>query len=199
RKRLRHAAEEMEADQSGRLRIARDKAAGKERLDLRGEAETPAVIGGVERLYAVRVAGEKKRALAFVPDREGEHPAQALEHRAPVAGVEMQKRFRIGRRAEARALGLELGAQLRIIVNLAVEHDVDAAVLARHRLRGALREIEDRKPPMAEPAAAVVRPGDAFGVGTARAHVVARGKKLGEARLAGGGVVRKDTVNAAHW
>src|SRR5262245_8667011 len=51
RKRLRYATEQKEADMPRRLSIARDPAAGKQGLDLRGKAECPTIVGGVQRLY----------------------------------------------------------------------------------------------------------------------------------------------------
>ena len=119
--------------------------AGKQRLDLRGEAECPAVVCGVERLDAVRVAREEEAAPCFVPDCECEHAAQPMHHLGAMTRVEVQEHLRIGGRAEARAVGLELDAQLRIVVDLAVEHDDEPAVFTDHRLRSALGEIDDRR------------------------------------------------------
>ena len=83
RERLGHAAEQMEAGNPRRLGIARNPAAREQCLDLRGEAERPAIVCGVERLDAVGVAGEKELVPLFVPDRESEHAAQPVHHRAP--------------------------------------------------------------------------------------------------------------------
>ena len=111
RERLGHAAEQMKAGDPCRLGIARNPAAGEQCLDLRGEAERPAVVCGVERLDAVGVAGEKELAPLLVPDRESEHAAQPVHHRRAVARIEMQKRFRIGGGPEAHAGRFEFRAQ----------------------------------------------------------------------------------------
>ena len=58
--------------------------------------------------------------------------------------------------AEDVAEPLELGPDLRVVVDLAVEDDADGAVLVRHRLHRRLGEVDDREPPEAEPDAAVV-------------------------------------------
>ena len=50
---------------------------------------------------------------------------------------------------ETMALGLELGAQLAVVVDLAVEEDGDATVLVENRLMAA-GQIDDRKAPHAE-------------------------------------------------
>ncbi len=107
RKRLGHASEQMKAGNSRRLGIARNAAAREQSLDLRGEAERPAVVCGVERLDAVRVASMKELVPVLIPDRETEHTAQPVHHRCAVARVEVQKRLRIGGRPEARAGSLE--------------------------------------------------------------------------------------------
>ena len=55
-------------------------------------------------------------------------------------------------------VGLELRAQLRIVVDLAVEHDDETAVFTRHRLGGAVGKVEDRQPTMPEAATPVRAP-----------------------------------------
>src|SRR5207253_3098149 len=74
-------------------------------------------------------------------------------------------------RAEPVAGPLELAPELRVVVDLAVLHDVDLAVLVRDRLVAA-GEVDDREPPGREPHA--VAEEGAVGVGSAvderRAH-----------------------------
>src|SRR4029077_7364990 len=115
--------EQIEADHAGWFRVARNLSAGEQRLDLRGEAECPAVVCGVERLDAVGVAREEEAAPRLIPDGECEHAAELVHYLGAMTRVEVQERLRVGGGAEARAVGLELGAQLRIVVDLAIEHD----------------------------------------------------------------------------
>src|SRR5207253_5394003 len=123
RKRLRHAAEEMEANNAGRFRVARNMTTREQSLDLRSEAKCPAVARCIERFDAVGVTCKEDTAPHFVPDCECEHAAESMYHLGAVASVEVQERLSVGSRAEARALDLELHTQLRIVVDLAVEHD----------------------------------------------------------------------------
>ena len=71
---------------------------------------------------------------------------------------------------KAHAFGLELLAQRRIVVDLAVEDDDEPSVVADHWLRGALREIEDRKPAVTEAAASILAPPHPRAVRPASTH-----------------------------
>ncbi len=56
------------------------------------------------------------------------------------------------------AVSLEFSAQLRIVVDFAVEHDDETAVAAGHRLGSTVGEVDDRKPSMPEAAMTVRGP-----------------------------------------
>lgn len=86
----------------------------------------------VERLDAKDIAGAKKLVLLLVPDDEGVHTAQAIEYRLAPLLVAVQEALGVGAAVELVALGLELGAKLLEVVDLAVEDDNDAAVLIGH-------------------------------------------------------------------
>ena len=110
----------------------------------------------------------------------------------------MQQHFRVGGRAEARAVGLEFRAQLRIVVDLAVEHDDEPAVVTHHRLRSSVGEIDDREPSMPQAATPVPAPPHARSIGASCTHRLSRLQKLGFLRRAGRRVIRKNAVYAAH-
>jgi hypothetical protein len=173
-------------------------AAGKQRLHLRGEAQRAPVIGEVERLDAVGVAGEEHALKARVPDREGVHAAQRVEHRGAAALPEMQQHLGVGLGAEHRALRRELVAQRTVVVDLAVEDDAEPAVGALHRLVGDGAQVDDRQPAMAEADAALGAHPLARAVRSARGHAVARGAQLRrvDRRCVGG--VGEDAVDPAH-
>src|SRR2546430_6683187 len=158
RKRLGHAAEQMEANNAGRFRVARNMLAREQRLDLRSKAECPAVVCCVERFDAVGVACKEDAAPHLVPDCECEHATEPMHHLGAVARVEVQERLRVGGRAEACTLGFELHTQLRIIVNLDIEHNDGAAALSCHRLGSAVGKIDDRKASMPQAAMPVPTP-----------------------------------------
>ena len=81
---------------------------------------------------------------------------------------------------------LELGAQLGVVVDLAVLDDDDAAVLARDRLVAAL-EVDDRQPPRGQPGLAVDHLAPAVGpaVPQRRAHRAQHGSGRRPARRRG--------------
>ena len=109
----------------------------------------------VERLDAKDVAGAKKLVLLLVPDDEGVHAAQAIEYGLAPLLVAVQEALGVGSTVELIALGLELGAKLLEVVDLAVEDDNDAAVLIGHGLSAGLGQVEDRQAAEAQGNAAV--------------------------------------------
>ena len=109
----------------------------------------------VERLDAKDIAGAKKLILLLVPDDEGVHTAQTIEYRLAPLLVAVQEALGVGAAVELIALGLELGAKLLEVVDLAVEDDNDAAVLIGHGLSAGLGQVEDRQAAEAEGNAAV--------------------------------------------
>ena len=149
--------------------------AARERTELRRERELAGVVAVVERLDPVAVAREHEPARPGVPDRDGEHAAQAARELRPVLLVEVHEHLRVGMGAERVPLALELAPQLGVVVDLAVLDDDAGAVLVRDRLVAA-GEVDDREPPGGE--------GDgAVGVlaGAVRASVDERGAHRSEA------------------
>jgi hypothetical protein len=152
-------------------------------------------LGVVERLLAEAVAREVQFAAPRVPDRVVEHPVEPLDAPRPLLLVEVDDRLGVGVRAVDVALGLELGAQVGVVVDLAAEGEPDGAVLVRHRLVPGRSEVDDREAAVAEadarrgPGAAVVRP--------AVDELLAHG---GDDVLARGEVVtcRQDSTDPAH-
>src|SRR2546426_366961 len=69
-----------------------------------------------------------------VPQREGEHPRQALPARVPRLFVEVEDGLGVAPGPVVVPLRLERRAQLGVVVDLAVVGDPDALVLVRHRL-----------------------------------------------------------------
>src|SRR5581483_11799291 len=128
--------------------------APRQRPQLRRERKPVALLAVVERLDPEPVPREHEPPPARIPDRDGEHPAQP--RREPVAGllVEVDENLRVAVRPEAMAGRLELGAQLLVVVDLAVLDDVDGAVLVRDRLVARL-EVDDREPPRGQADGAV--------------------------------------------
>src|ERR1700691_2549074 len=96
--------------------------------------------------------------LHLVPDSKSEHPTKSMYHLGAMARIEMQEHLGVGGRAEAGAVRLEFGAELRIIVDLAIEYDDETAVFTGHWLGSTVGEVDDRKPSMPEGAMPVRTP-----------------------------------------
>ena len=150
RQRRRHEAEREErlervlVDLAGEVRLAH------QRLQLGREGERVSGQPVVERLDAETVAREDEALSPRVPDRDREHPPETLREKRPVLLVEVREDLRVALRAEGMALVDELGTQLAVVVDLAVLHDGDRAVLVRQRLVARL-QVDDRQAPRGEP------------------------------------------------
>ena len=120
-----------------------------QRLQLRTEHETVTERRVVERLDPQPVADEHERLPRLIPERDGEHSAQVLDEVRTVLLVEVNDDFRVGVGGESVPAGLQIRAEIPIIVDLAVEHDPDRSVLVRERLM-APREVDDAEPPHPE-------------------------------------------------
>src|SRR5688500_8909046 len=106
-------------------------------------------MGVEERLLPDAVAGHEQPAATAVPEREGEHAAQAVHAVIAQFLVEVDDHLRVASGGEAVAPSLELGAQLHVVVDLAVEDHHHAAVLVADGLVARL-EIYDGEPLDAE-------------------------------------------------
>ena len=97
--------------------------------------------------------------VARVPDGEGEHAAEALEAVDAPFLERVHDRLGVGVVGAKRVTATfdQLTPDRRVVVDLAVEQQLHAAVLVRHRLHGLGIEIDDREPPEAEADRAVGR------------------------------------------
>lgn len=84
----------------------------------------------VERLDAEGVASGHQDAGFAVVEQEGEHPAQAVDERRAVGGVERDDRLDLRAGAEDGPAGNQLVAQLEVVVDLAVVDGEIAAVFS---------------------------------------------------------------------
>ena len=134
-----------------------------------------------------------------------EHPVEPFQAARAFLLVQVDDRLGVGPRLVAVPLGLELGPELHVVVDLAAEREPDGAVLVRHRLVAGRGEIDDREPAVRKgdamvrrvPGAAVVRAAvdDRLAHGRdelfADVEAVARGEDPADAAhqalLAGGG------------
>src|SRR5665213_2984954 len=75
-------AEQKKADATRRVDGAVDVPL-EQRLDLRGDMQRIAVVVVIERLDADRIARQEQALLARIPDGEGIHAAEMLDHARP--------------------------------------------------------------------------------------------------------------------
>ena len=124
---------------------------GKQRFDLGGEDERPRGRGIIERLDPEAVAGAEQPAPRTVPHGEREHAVEPRETVLTPPPVGLQQHLGVGARGEAVPQRLELGAQLLMVVDLAVEYDPDVGVAHREGLQAPVGQVEYREAPVAQP------------------------------------------------
>jgi len=89
--------------------------------------------------------------LGIVPDTEGVHSAEPTGQRINAPGlVPVQQNFGIAMRAEPVALLFEFSPEFQKIVNTAIEHQADRAVLGQHRLVPCGAKIQNRQAAMSQ-------------------------------------------------
>ena len=109
---------------------------------LRGEPEPTRALGVEERLLAHAVASQQESAGAAVPDRQGEHPPQAVDAALAELLVEVGDDLGVRATREAVAAADELIPELAVVVDLAVADDDHRAVLVPERLVAPL-DVDD--------------------------------------------------------
>ena len=113
----------------------------QQRLDLRGEEQASKVPREIERLDAHAIAGAEQASTASVPQGEGEHTVEMLQAIHPPTRISGQQDFRV--RLAAIGVVRQLTAQLEVVVDFAVEDQLQGAVVARHGLTAVLAEVDD--------------------------------------------------------
>ena len=104
----------------------------------------------VERLDAELVPGAEQLPRPAVPDGEREHTAQPVHDVLADPGVGLEQHLGVAARSQHHALLPQFGAQLDVVVDLAVEDHPVAAVGGPHRLMATLRQVDDRQPLIAQ-------------------------------------------------
>src|SRR5690606_4961552 len=87
-----------------------------------------------ERLDAGAVPREEQPFTGRVPDGKGEHAAQVPDDVIPILLVAVDDGLGVAARGEAVALRFQVRAKLMVVVDLAIEDDVDRPVLVGDRL-----------------------------------------------------------------
>ena len=110
------------------VRLRLNETTRENRLDLGAEDEPIVADGPVERLDPQSIAREQQPPAGGVPDGEREHAAEAVNTVVPPLLVRVDNRLGIAAGVITVSGGLELRAQVGVVVDLAVEHDLDRAV-----------------------------------------------------------------------
>ena len=121
-------------------------------LDLRGEGEPAPIDRPVERLDAEAVARREQRSGRARP-RSANANMPRKRSNAVFAPLRDRRASRTSvSRVGARTVPLrpQLLAQLEVVVDLAVEDEMEAAGGVGHRLQPGLAQIDDREPPVPE-------------------------------------------------
>ena len=129
----------------GNLRVGENRArlAGEDKRRRISRIRPP-----VQRLDPQRVAGQQQPMLERVVDRQGVHAAEPRGAVGPRLRHDRQHGLRVTARAESDASRVEVRAQFRIVVQLAVVGDDKPAIGGRHRLRAIGRWIDDGQTPV---------------------------------------------------
>src|SRR5205823_4518683 len=100
------------------------------------------------------IATEEQAPAASIPQREGEHAVERIDEVGAAIFVEVDQTLGVGVGGKDVAARHQLSAQLAIIVNLAVEDELDGSVLVGDGLAAAV-EVDDRQAAHADGAAGV--------------------------------------------
>ena len=144
-----HVEVRQEVIDALRRHPAVDPWAEQQRFHLRRERQSLGRVAVVQGLDTEPISTEEQRALPGVPEREREHPAQVLEEPHALLLVQVRDHFGIPGTAQFVPTRDQVATEVAVIVDLAVEHHLDAAILVREWLVAGL-EIDHLEPPDAE-------------------------------------------------
>ena len=115
-----------------------------------GECKEAGSCGVVQRFLAETIPGQKQTTSYSIENGEREHAINPRRQLFAPFLPAVHQHFSVRMiRSKAVAAALEIGPELGVIIDFAVENDADLAVLVPHRLM-ARGEVNDRQPPMAE-------------------------------------------------
>jgi len=125
---------------------------GPQRLEFGSKRKRLPNASVVERLLSGPIAHEVQRARLAIPEREREHPVEAIERALETPCVDRGEHdLRIRAPTETVAQPAEILTQLEEVVDLAVVVDDVTPARRGHRLAPVSRKIDDRETAVAEP------------------------------------------------
>ncbi len=129
-----HVREHEERIDRVRVELTQLRLDLEQRGQFRGEQQLAVVLVQEQRLLAEAVAREQQAPAALIPDGKGEHALQGVHHRLAVFLIQVNQHLGIGVRCELVPPPPEVLAQLRVVVDLAVERRPHRSVLVAQRL-----------------------------------------------------------------
>jgi len=136
--------------QGSRIDRGIDAARSQKRLRCGCEANAVFILTVIKRLDAKAVARQENFPGLTVPDGEGEGAVKMGGAIVAPFDIGAQDDFGIAIGMESVALGDQFGADLRIVVDGAVEHQRKAGGIIQHGLARAIRQVNDRQAAMAQ-------------------------------------------------
>src|ERR1700732_1405147 len=99
----------------------------------------------IERLFAKTIARDEQTTTTVIPQRKGEHAVEMLNHLTAVFFVKMRQDFGVRGTAKRVAARFQIGAQLAVVVEFAVEDHGYTLIFVESRLLAG-EQINDRQP-----------------------------------------------------
>ena len=146
RKRGGHALEGQIMVDRNRIDFHRDLRVRHQRRQLgaKGEEVPPATVE--QRLLSHAIPGKEEGLPLPVPDRDREHPPQALDARRAFLLEKVQDDLGVGAGPEPVPSRLQPGPQILEVVDFPVEDDPEGFVLVGHRLVPLEGKVDDAQP-----------------------------------------------------
>src|ERR1041385_614131 len=125
RKRRGHVVERQVLSQSLKIEARSDGRMGQQDFRLGREYQRAVENAPVKWLLSKTIARDKESTSAAVPKREGKHAVELADHSVAVLFVQMRQHFGVRSATKLVTAFFEIGAQLAIVVDLAVENYSD--------------------------------------------------------------------------
>src|SRR5262245_18719111 len=104
----------------------------------------------IERFHTQSIARDEQLLSPLVPDSKGKHPSQIVNTISAVLLIEMEDCFSVAMCLIDVTPGLELRAKISVVVDFAVEYDVQRAILIGHGLMAG-RHVDNTQTAVAQP------------------------------------------------
>ena len=134
-----------------RLTIKSPRDAGylQQRFQLAGKRQSAVVKAIIHRFLAKPIASDHQSLLVAVPDGQSKHASQMLDEVQTMLLVQVHDDFRVAVGLELMPRAKQIGSQFEVVVDFAVEDNLDAAVFVPQRLRAA-SNIDDAESSVAK-------------------------------------------------